>query len=107
MKEFLVLYHWYENSSHGIIKAETKKEALIRFAKLNSKLDCNYELEKKYGYCGSISPFFYDEDKEETFEEQFEKFLNSNEGGSFHIIELAGNLEGIITDKGFYNGQDS
>ena len=115
MKQYLVLYQWYEITSCGIIKDETEDEAILKFAKITDKLDCNHELEKKYGYGGSISPFCYDEYKEGTFEEQFNKFLESGEGGKFTVTEITQNTEGIITEKscpdkpselGFYNGQD-
>ena len=106
MKQYLILYQWYENTSYGIIKAENEDEAILKFAKNVCKLDCNYTLEKKYGQGGSISPFFYDEDKEETFDEQFNEFLENGEGGTFEVTEITQSIEGIITNKGFYNGQD-
>ena len=115
MKQYLILYQWYENTAQGIIKAESKDQALLVFAKWIYKLDCNYELERKYGYGGSISPFFYDEDREETFEEQFIKFLDSHDRGEFQIIEITQDTEGIITSISsreepdrinFYKGQN-
>lgn len=115
MKQYLVLYQWYEITSYGIIKAETEDKAILKFAEITHKLDCNHTLEKKYGYGGSISPFYYDEDEEGTFEEQFNKFIESGEGGKFTVTEITENTEGIITEKfypskpselGFYNGQD-
>lgn len=106
MNKYLIIYQWYEDTAHGIITAENEDAALLRFAKLTNKLDCNYELEKKYGYGGSISPFFYDEDEDKTFEEVFKKFLNEEGRGTFQVIKLNQDIEGIITTKGFYNGQE-
>lgn len=105
-KTYLIFYQWYEFTSQGIIQAEDKEKALLKFAKLTYKLDNNYELEKKYGYGGSISPFFYDdEDSEETFESVFNGFLDEYKS-CFQVIELNQDIEGIITEKGFYNGQE-
>lgn len=107
MNKYLIFYQWYENTANGIVTAENENAALLKFAKLINKIDCNYKLENKYGYVGSISPFFYDEDENETFEQVFKKFLEEGEGGTFQVIELNQNTEGIITTKGFYNGQDN
>ena len=73
-----------------------------------------HQLEKKYGYGGSISPFFYDEE-EETFMSAFKKFLDSDDRGTFTVVEITEDTEGIITNKfvsgapsvtGFYNGEE-
>ena len=112
MATYLVMYQWYENTATGIIKASSEEQALYTFGLYVSKLDRNYKLEKKYGYGGSISPFFYDEE-EETFTSAFKKFLDSEGRGTFTVVEITEDTEGIITDKsqryretGFYNGEE-
>ena len=114
MATYLIMYQWYENTATGIIKASSEEQALYTFGLYVTKLDCNHKLEKKYGYGGSISPFFYDEE-EETFTSAFEKFLDSEDRGTFTVVEITENTEGIITDKfvsgapsitGFYNGEE-
>ena len=114
MATYLVMYQWYEFSATGIIKAPSEEQAINTFGLYVNKLDCNYKLEKKYGYGGSISPFFYDE-KEETFMSAFKKFLNSEDRGAFTVVEIKENTEGIITEKsvagkpnitGLYNGEE-
>ena len=111
MKQFLIFYQWYEFTSQGIIKANTEEEALLKFARTVWKLNDNYELERKYGYGGSISPFFFDEEDEKegtsTFEATFKEFLENSNSGNFEIIELTPDTEGIITTKGFYNGEEN
>lgn len=113
MATYLIMYQWYESTATGIIKASTEEQALNTFGLYVSRLDCNHELEKKYGYGGSISPFFYDEE-EETFMSAFKKFLDSDDRGTFTVVEITEDTEGIITNKfvsgapsvtGFYNGE--
>ena len=64
MATYLVMYQWYEFTATGIIKASSEEQAINTFGLYVNKLDSNYKLEKKYGYGGSISPFFYDEEEE-------------------------------------------
>ena len=113
MATYLVMYQWYENTATGIIKASSDEQSINTFGLYVSRLDCNYKLEKKYGYGGSISPFFYDEE-EETFMSAFKKFLDNDNRGTFTVVEITGDTEGIITNKsvsgapsitGFYNGE--
>lgn len=115
MNTYLIFYQWYENTVKGIIKADTEEEALLKFAKNCTKLDCNYKLEKKYGYGGSLGNFYYDEEDGIPFEEVFKGFLNGENGGLFEVIKLEDSTEGIITSIshphepstiGFYNGED-
>lgn len=113
MATYLIMYQWYENTATGIIKASSEEQALYTFGLYVNKLDCNHQLEKKYGYGGSIGPFFYDEE-EETFTSAFKKYLDSDDRGTFTIVEITEDTEGIITEKfvsgapsvtGFYNGE--
>lgn len=107
MAKFIVQYQWYENTSISVIIAETKEQAIKEHVRLCSKLDCNWKLEKKYGYGGSVSPFFMDYDDEEmNFDEQYKKFIDSSDRGEFEVIELKEDLIGLITDKGMYNGEN-
>ena len=64
MATYLVMYQWYEFTATGIIKASSEEQAINTFGLYVNQLDSNYKLEKKYGYGGSISPFFYDEEEE-------------------------------------------
>lgn len=50
MATYLVMYQWYENTATGIIKASSEEQALYTFGLYINRLDCNYKLEKKYGY---------------------------------------------------------
>ena len=114
MATYLVMYQWYENTATGIIKATSEEQAINTFGLYVSKLDCNYKLEKKYGYGGSICPFVYDEE-EETFISAFKEFLDSDIRGTFTVVEIKEDTEGIITEKfvagkpniiGLYNGEE-
>lgn len=113
--KYLVLYQWYENTSYGFINAENEEQAILKFAKMSNKLANNYDLENKYGYGESISPYYFDDDSNETFEEQFKKQYDEGIGGRFNATLITDDIEGIITEKfysdrpselGFYNGQD-
>lgn len=105
MKTYLILYQWYEYTVNGIIEANNEDEALLKFAEYSNKLDCNYMLEKKYGYGGSLNLYF-DKEGEKSFKEVFQEYLNNGNRDLFNIIELTGNTKGIITNKGFYNGEE-
>lgn len=104
MKKYLILHHWYENVSQGIIEADDEYNAIKIFVKHVHKLDSNYELEEKYGYV-STSLFYYDEE-EETFDSAFERYYGEN-SSLYDAIELKQDIVGVITDKGFYNGEDN
>lgn len=107
MAKYLVMYQWYEFTSKSIIIADDKEQAIKEHVRLCSKLDCNYRLERIYGYGGSISPFFMDYDDEEiNFDEQYNKFMESSDRGEFEVIDLSDDLVGLLTDKGLYNGEN-
>lgn len=104
MKKYLILHQWYETTTQGIIEADDEHNAVKIFVEYVHKLDSNYELEKKYGYA-STSLFYYDEE-EETFDSAFERYYEEN-SSLYDVIELKENTVGIITDKGFYNGENN
>ena len=116
MATYLVMYQWYEFTSHGIIKATSEEQAINTFCLYVTRLENNYQLEKKYGYGGSVSPFHYDEqdEDEEPFLRTLKKFMDSEDRGTFTVIEIKEDTEGIITERsiphepsvtGFYNGE--
>lgn len=104
MKKYLILHQWYETTAQGIIESDNEYDAIKTFVNNLYKLENNHELEKKYGYVG-CGLFYWDED-EESFDSAFERYYEEN-SSLYRVIELKENTVGIITDKGFYNGEDN
>lgn len=104
MAKYLVTHEWYENTTQGIIIADTKEMAIYEFIKMVTKLNSDYVLEHKYGFASDISLFCQDVD--ETFESAYHRYIDAYEDDYIKAIELTDETLGIITDKGFYNGQD-